>query len=100
MLTLHFHNVSESIKIDSSHISKSDNFVVPIQAIEKSASKVTDYELEVRSWIPGKGTDLSLHSPVQIGSRKHPAFYRMGTASSFPKDKAVTLTDTSHILSL
>jgi hypothetical protein len=55
---------------------------------DSSVSIVTDYGLDDRGSILGRGREFSSSPCVQTGSGAHPASCPMGTAGSFPGGKA------------
>jgi hypothetical protein len=53
-----------------------------------SVSITTDYRMDGRGSIPGRGKRFSLLWSVQTGSGAHPASYLMGSWGTFPEGEA------------
>jgi hypothetical protein len=62
----------------------------------RSVSIVSDYRLDDRGSISGRGKDFSSSLCVQTGSGAHPASCTMGTGGSFPGGKARPERDADH----
>jgi hypothetical protein len=61
-----------------------------------SVSVVSDYKLDDRSMITGRGKGLSSSLCVQMSSEVHPASYPIGTRGPFPGGKAGLGRDADH----
>jgi hypothetical protein len=61
-----------------------------------SVSIVSDYRLDDRGSIPGKGKDFPSIRCVQTGSGAHPASCTMGTEGPFSGGKARPGRDADH----
>jgi hypothetical protein len=62
-----------------------------IRSRSSSGSIVSDYDLDDRGSIPGRGKGC-----IQIGYGAHPASYPMGTEGPFPGGKARPGRDADH----
>jgi hypothetical protein len=98
--TLAFHCMLDPERLDASDLVKDATqdaeMLTTANSVTFSVSTVSDYRLDDRGSIPGRGKVFFLSLCVQTKSEDHPVSYPMGTGSPFPGDTARTGRNADH----